>query len=214
MACPGSMATHPCRRIIDRFEQLLEGAIRRIPFLEQAQIITLVCHPGAYTPDCQPILGPMAGARGFWNACGMSLNGYGGAGGIGKLMAEWIVNGEPISDIYSFRATRFGNYYANPNYAIERTREVRQILLPPEIPARRERMGATLPHQPGAFPLQELGAVFGEKYGWERVNYFEPGKPWRMAGADQRKWGWTKPPFFERLRRSMKPPASVWRSST
>ena len=45
-----------------------------------------------------------------------------------------------------------------------------------------------------------MGAVFGEKYGWERVNYFEPGKLWRMAGADQRKWGWAKPPFFERLR--------------
>jgi len=70
-----------------RFEQLLEGAIRRIPFLERAGIITLVCHPGAYTPDCQPMLGPMPGARGMWIATGMSLNGYGGAGGIGKLMA-------------------------------------------------------------------------------------------------------------------------------
>ena len=79
----------------DRFEQLLEGAIRRIPFLDKAGIITLVCHPGAYTPDCQPLLGPMAGARGMWIAAGMSLNGYGGAGGIGKLMAEWIVDGEP-----------------------------------------------------------------------------------------------------------------------
>ena len=71
----------------DRFEQLLEGAIRRIPFLERAGIITLVCHPGAYTPDCQPMLGPMPGARGMWIAAGMSLNGYGGAGGIDQLMA-------------------------------------------------------------------------------------------------------------------------------
>ena len=80
----------------DRFEQLLEGAIRRIPFLDKAGIITLVCHPGAYTPDCQPMLGPDGrSARGMWIAAGMSLNGYGGAGGIGKLMAEWIVEGEP-----------------------------------------------------------------------------------------------------------------------
>jgi glycine/D-amino acid oxidase-like deaminating enzyme len=107
----------------DRFEQLLEGAIRRIPFLDQAGIITLVCHPGAYTPDCQPMLGPMAGARGMWIAAGMSLNGYGGAGGIGKLMAEWITEGEPSLDVYAYRATRFGNYYANPEYAAERTRE-------------------------------------------------------------------------------------------
>ena len=66
---------------------MLEGAIRRIPFLERAGIITLVCHPGAYTPDCQPMLGPMPGARGMWIAAGMSLNGYGGAGGIDQLMA-------------------------------------------------------------------------------------------------------------------------------
>ena len=46
----------------------------------------------------------------------------------------------------------------------------------------------------------ENGAVFGEKFGWERVNYFDPGKEWGRMGEDQRKWGWTKPPFFERLR--------------
>jgi 4-methylaminobutanoate oxidase (formaldehyde-forming) len=45
----------------------------------------------------------------------------------------------------------------------------------------------------------ELGAVFGEKFGWERVNFFEPGKPSRRMGEDQRQWGWSKPPFFERL---------------
>src|SRR5215207_4280633 len=107
----------------ERFEMLLEGAIRRIPFLDKAGIITLVCHPGAYTPDCQPMLGPMAGARGFWMAAGMSLNGYGGAGGIGKLMAEWIMEGESPWDTYAYRATRFGNYYNDPVYAAERTRE-------------------------------------------------------------------------------------------
>jgi len=184
----------------DRFEQLLEGAIRRLPFLDQAQIITLVCHPGAYTPDCQPILGPMPGARGFWNACGMSLNGYGGAGGIGKLMAEWIVTGEPSLDIYAFRATRFGNYYANPYYATERTREGVKYYYRLKFPHDENEWARPFRTSPVHYRLQELGAVFGEKYGWERVNYFEPGKLWRMAGTDQRKWGWTKPPFFERLR--------------
>lgn len=184
----------------DRFEQLLEGAIRRLPFLDQAQIITLVCHPGAYTPDCQPILGPMPGARGFWNACGMSLNGYGGAGGIGKLMAEWIVTGEPSLDIYAFRATRFGNYYANIYYATERTREGVKYYYRLKFPHDENEWARPFRISPVHYRLQELGAVFGEKYGWERVNYFEPGKLWRMAGADQRKWGWTRPPFFERLR--------------
>ncbi len=184
----------------DRFEQLMEGAIRRLPFLDQAEIIALICHPGAYTPDCQPILGPMPGCRGFWNACGMSLNGFGGAGGIGKLMAEWITTGEPDLDIYAFRSTRFGDYYAQTDYAAERTRECVKYYYRLRFP--NDEYEWARPHRisPLHFRLQEYGAVFGEKYGWERVNFCEPGKPYRMMGEDQRKWGWTKPPYFERLR--------------
>ena len=183
----------------DRFEQLLEGAIRRIPFLDQAGIITLVCHPGAYTPDCQPMLGPMAGAHGMWIAAGMSLNGYGGAGGIGRLMAEWIVEGEPSLDVYAYKATRFGNYYANPEYAAERTREGVKYYYRLRFPNDENEWARPHRVSPVHYRLQEMGAVFGEKFGWERVNYFEPGKPWRRSGADQRKWGWNCPPYFERV---------------
>lgn len=183
----------------DRFEQLLEGAIRRIPFLDKAGIITLVCHPGAYTPDCQPLLGPMAGARGMWIAAGMSLNGYGGAGGIGKLMAEWIVEGEPSLDVYAFRATRFGDYYSSPYYAAERTREGVKYYYRLRFPNDENEWARPHRISPVHSRLQELGAVFGEKFGWERVNYFQPGQPWRRAGADQRDWGWNKPPYFERV---------------
>jgi 4-methylaminobutanoate oxidase (formaldehyde-forming) len=183
----------------DRFEQLLEGAIRRIPFLDQAGIITLVCHPGAYTPDCQPMLGPMAGVRGMWIAAGMSLNGYGGAGGIGKLMAEWIVEGEPSLDIYAYRATRFGNYYANPEYAAERTREGVKYYYRLRFPNDENEWARPHRISPLHYRLQESGAVFGEKFGWERVNFFDPEQSWRRMGADQRKWGWNRPPYFDRL---------------
>jgi len=183
----------------DRFEQLLEGAIRRIPFIDQAGIITLVNHPGAYTPDCQPMLGPIAGARGMWIAAGMSLNGYGGAGGIGKLMAEWIVEGEPSLDVYAYRATRFGNYYSNPEYAAERTREGVKYYYRLHFPNDENEWARPHRLSPVHYRLQEMGAVFGEKFGWERVNYFEPGKPWRRAGADQREWGWKRPPYFDRV---------------
>ncbi len=183
----------------DRFEQLLEGAIRRIPFLDRAGIITLVCHPGAYTPDCQPCLGPMAGARGMWIAAGMSLNGYGGAGGIGKLMAEWIVEGEPSLDVYAFRATRFGDYYASPYYAAERTREGVKYYYRLRFPNDENEWARPHRVSPVHGRLQELGAVFGEKFGWERVNFFQPGQAWRRAGADQCEWGWNRPPYFERV---------------
>jgi sarcosine dehydrogenase len=57
------------------------------------------------------------------------------------------------------------------------------------------------PHRvsPVHYRLQELGAVFGEKFGWERVLYFDKNKPWKRAGAEQREWGWTKPPYFDRI---------------
>lgn len=183
----------------DRFEQLLEGAIRRIPFLEKAGIITLVCHPGAYTPDCQPCLGPMAGAKGMWIAAGMSLNGYGGAGGIGKLMAEWIIEGEPSLDVYAFRATRFGDYYSSPYYAAERTREGVKYYYRLRFPNDENEWARPHRVSPVYSRTQELGAVFGEKFGWERVNFYEAGKAFRRAGADQREWGWNKPPYFDRV---------------
>ena len=88
----------------DRFEILRSGAIRRIPFLERAGIITSCVTRGVHTGlstrarDTNP-----GGAA--WLAAGMSLNGYGGAGGMGKLMAEWIVEGEPSKDVYAYRAT-------------------------------------------------------------------------------------------------------------
>lgn len=183
-----------------RFEQLLEGAIRRLPFLEQAGIITLVCHPGAYTPDCTPLLGPMPGARGVWIAAGMSLNGFGGAGGIGRLMAEWILTGKPTQDVYAFQATRFGDYYANPFYATERTREGVKYYYRLRFPNDENEWARPYRISPLHHRMQEQGAVFGEKFGWERVNFCQPGKATRRAGTDQREWGWNKPPYFERLR--------------
>jgi glycine cleavage system T protein len=147
------------------------------------------------------LLGPMAGTRGMWIAAGMSLNGYGGAGGIGKLMAEWIVEGEPSLDVYAYKATRFGDYYANPEYAAERTREGVKYYYRLRFPNDENEWARPHRISPVHHRLQELGAVFGEKFGWERVNYFEPGKPWARAGADQRQWGWNCPPYFERVGR-------------
>src|SRR5207245_11617562 len=67
-----------------RFKQLMDGATRRFPFLDEAGVVALVCHPDAMTPDGNPLLGPVPRVRGFWLAAGLSLNGVGGAGGPGK----------------------------------------------------------------------------------------------------------------------------------
>ena len=107
--------------------------------------------------------------------------------------------GEPSQDVYAYKATRFGNYYANPEYAAERTRECVKYYYRLRFPNDENEWARPHRLSPVHYRLQEMGAVFGEKFGWERVNYFEPGKPWRRAGADQRQWGWKRPPYFERV---------------
>jgi 4-methylaminobutanoate oxidase (formaldehyde-forming) len=183
----------------DRFEPLMEGLIRRLPFVERAEIVSLVCHPGAYTPDSRPLLGPVPGAHGLWMAAGLSLNGFGGAGGMGKVLAEWIVEGEPPLDVFSFHAWRFGLDYRDPTYAAERTREGVKYYYLLHFPNDENEWARPHRVSPVHGRLQDRGAVFGEKNGWERVNFFNPGKPWRRAGADQRQWGWARPPFFARV---------------
>ncbi len=186
----------------DQFDPILEGAIRRIPFLEKAEVVSLIRHPGAYTPDSRPMLGPVPGARGLWLAAGLSLNGFGGAGGMGKVLAEWIIEGEPSLDLASFHGWRFGRNYADPAYAAERTREGVKYYYYLRFPNDENEWARPRRISPVHGRLQELGAVFGEKNGWERVNYLQPGQAWRRAGADQRDpaWQWGRPPYFERLR--------------
>jgi glycine cleavage system aminomethyltransferase T/glycine/D-amino acid oxidase-like deaminating enzyme len=182
----------------DRFAPMLEDTIKRMPFLADAGIIRLVAHPDAFTPDAGPLLGEWPGRKGFWLACASSMQGFGGGGGIGKAMAEWIIDGQTEWDLYAYRAWRFGRNYHDPFYAAERARECYKYYYYTHYPhdestACRPRRISPL-HQ----RMQELGAVFGTKNGWERVNYFNPGQGWRFAGEDQRQWGgWRKPPYFD-----------------
>ena len=101
----------------------MHGAARRFPFVSDAEIVKLVCHPDAMTPDANPLLGPIPGVHGFFMAAGLSLNGFGGAGGIGKTIAEWVTAGETELDVLPYRAWRFGNVYRDPSWAAEIARE-------------------------------------------------------------------------------------------
>src|SRR5437899_3373856 len=86
-----------------RFEPLLAGAARRFPFVHEAGIVKLVCHPDAMTPDAAPLVGPMPGVRGLYMCARLSLNGFGGAGGIGRSLAELITVGETELDLHPYR---------------------------------------------------------------------------------------------------------------
>ena len=196
---PWEHGASPVESDMDRFAPLLEGAIRRFPFLDRAGVIRLLCHPDAMTPDGNPLLGPLPGIRGFWVAAGLSLNGFGGAGGIGRTLAEWITDGDPGLDINPYRAWRFGATYDDPGFAGACAREVYRYYYRLRYPLDSAELGRGRRSSPLQVRLQELGAVFGAKNGWERADHFEPGEHWRRSGADQRAFGWSRPPWLERV---------------
>ena len=134
-----------------RFEPLMAGAIRRFPFLADAEAIRLVNHPDAMTPDANPLLGPMPGVHGFWVAAGLSLNGFGGAGGIGRALAGWMTADDPGVDIHPYRAWRFGATYRDPRYVAETAREAYRYYYRLRYPYDSDIDGPSAPAQPAPY---------------------------------------------------------------
>jgi glycine cleavage system aminomethyltransferase T/glycine/D-amino acid oxidase-like deaminating enzyme len=184
----------------ERFALLMDGAVRRFPFLRDAGVAALVCHPDAMTPDGNPLVGPLPDVPGFHLAAGLSLNGFGGAGGIGKTVAEWITAGETEWDVQAYRPWRFGAPYRDVAFQSAAGREVYRYYYRLRYPLDADEWGR--PQRRSALDdrLRDLGGVFGSKNGWERVDHVDPGRPWRRSGADQRGFGWQRPPWFELLR--------------
>jgi len=181
------------------FGPIMEGAIKRIPILEKAEMLHLVNGPEAITPDSRPLLGPVPGVPGFWAACGLSHTGFGAGAAIGDIIANWIVNGEPPYDVTEMNVRRFGPIVGDRAYAAERARESYKYYYVLRYPHDENEWAREKRLSPLDSKLMTLGAVFGEKNGWERVNYFEPGQPGRRMGAEQKGWGWRRPPFFDRI---------------
>jgi len=183
----------------ERFQPLMEGAIRRFPFLADAEAIRLVCHPDAMTPDANPLVGPMPGVRGFWVAAGLSLNGFGGGGGIGQSLAALMTTGDAGVDIAPYRAWRFADTYRDREFAAALARETYadyyRLRFPydSDVAGRPRRLSALNER------LEQAGAVFGTKAGWERADLFNPGRPWARSGRLPRNRGWARPDWFERV---------------
>jgi len=156
-----------------RFEELMENAIGRVPDLADAEVIRLINGPEAFTPDGEFILGP-SDVRGFWVAAGFCAHGLAGAGGMGQLVAEWIVEGVPSLDVWEMDSRRFGRHYESREYTLARTVEIYSTYYDVKYPGHEREAGRPLRVSPTYARMQELGAVFGEKSGWERVNWFEP----------------------------------------
>ncbi|HEV2036127.1 MAG TPA: FAD-dependent oxidoreductase [Candidatus Dormibacteraeota bacterium] len=157
----------------DRFEPLMTNAIVRTPSIKDAGVVRLVNGPEAFTPDGEFILGPTE-VRGFWVAAGFCAHGLAGAGGMGRLVAEWIVDGRPSLSAWEMDSRRFGRHYVSREYTLARTREVYSTYYDVKYPGHERSAGRPLRVSPVYSRLAELGAAFGEKSGWERANWFEP----------------------------------------
>jgi 4-methylaminobutanoate oxidase (formaldehyde-forming) len=156
-----------------RFEEIMAGAVRRVPAIADAGVTRLINGPEAFSPDDEFILGESE-VRGFFVATGFSAHGIAGAGGIGQQMAQWIVDGEPELDLWKMDIRRFGAQYRSPSFTLARTHEVYATYYDIRYPNEERQAGRPLRLSPAYPRLVELGASFGEKSGWERPNWFEP----------------------------------------
>ena len=155
-----------------RFEPLSSNAITRVPALERGEVVKLINGPEAFTPDNEFVLGESS-LRGFYVAAGFCAHGIAGAGGMGRAMAEWIIDGEPVLDLWKMDLRRFGAPYRNRDYALARTVEVYSTYYDIHYPNEEREAGRPLRVSPTYQRLRELGASFGEKSSWERPNWFD-----------------------------------------
>jgi len=154
-----------------RFEPLSQNAVTRVPALERGEVVKLINGPEAFTPDNEFLLGESA-VRGFYVAAGFCAHGIAGAGGMGRAMADWIIDGEPSLDLWKMDLRRFGSQYGSQAYTLARTIEVYSRYYDIHYPNEEREAGRPLRLSPTYARLKELGACFGEKSGWERPNWF------------------------------------------
>ena len=156
----------------DRFEEIVVNSRRRVPQMEDVQVTRMINGPEGFTPDNEFCLGETA-VGGLFVAAGFCAHGLAGAGGIGKVMAEWIAGGEPSLDLWHMDARRFGAQYRSPSYSLKRIRETYETYYDIKYPAHERQAGRPLRMSPANVWHREHDAAFGEKSGWERVNWYE-----------------------------------------
>lgn len=155
---------------IDRLAPHIEAAIMRVPAFGEVGMKKVYNGAIAYTPDGNPIIGPAWGLDNFWLNEGHSF-GITAAGGAGWQLAEWIVEGEPTIDMLGVEPRRFGDY-ATKNYLIEKNEETYASVFIIHYPDEERPAGRPLRTAPCYERMKDKGAVFGQKFGWERPNWF------------------------------------------
>jgi sarcosine dehydrogenase len=158
----------------DHFMQLAQPAMDRTPCLKQVGISRLINGPEAFTADGNAIMGPAPELDNCYVAVGFNAFGIAAGGGAGRMLAEWIIAGEPSLNIWPLDIRRFGPHHRSRSYNVQRTAEIYGKHYTVHWPAEEHQSARGVRRSPLYYLLKEKGAVFGAKYGWERANWFAP----------------------------------------
>ena len=177
---------------LERLEPHIEAAINRVPAFGEVGVKKVYNGAICYTPDGSPIIGPAWDLPNFWLNEGHSF-GITAAGGAGWQLAEWMVDGEPTIDMLGVDPRRYGDY-ATRSYLRVKNEEAYAHVFVTHFPDEERPAGRPLRTAPCYDRLKALGAVFGQKFGWERANWFAP------EGVPQEDdWSFRRSKWFEHI---------------
>ena len=157
----------------DKIEESINFAYKRFPDLERAGIKNVIHGPFTFAPDGNPLVGPVPGMRNYWSACGV-MAGFSQGGGVGLTLAQWMIEGEPERDVMAMDVARFGPWIT-PGYTLPKVIENYQKRFSVSYP--NEELPAARPNRttPMYDIFSDMGAVWGQQFGLEVVNYFAQG---------------------------------------
>jgi len=170
----------------DHFSILMESALERIPALHHTGIRKFYNGPESFTPDNQFILGEAPNVKGFFVGAGFNSVGIASAGGAGRALAEWIIEGEPSMDLVAVDIRRFARFNGNGQWLRARVGEVLGLHYALPWPNREFETARPFRRSPVYERLVAANACFGSKMGWERANFFAP--PGEAPGIEY-SWG-------------------------
>ena len=159
---------------LEHFEPILEQALVRMPALESAGLETFFCGPESFTPDVRYHIGQAPELDNCFVAAGLNSIGLQSAGGIGKVISEWIRLGHPPADLWEVDVRRNQPFQRNRKYLRERVSESLGLLYATHFPYRQYDTARGVRKSPLHDRLQAIGACHGEVAGWERPNWYAP----------------------------------------
>ena len=158
----------------DHISPTFEKVIHRMPLMDKVGIHTFMNGPESFTPDDRYQLGEAPELKNFFVAAGFNSIGIQSSGGVGKVLAEWIIHGHPPMDLWDVDIRRNFPFQNNRNYLCERVTESLGLLYDMHWPFRQYETGRAIRKSPLHDRLAQQGACFGEVAGWERANWFAP----------------------------------------